>query len=49
MQKRQKNNTKIMQNQPLVSFIIPIYNTEPNLLRQCVESIMSLSLSQQER
>ena len=38
-----------MQNQPLVSFIIPIYNTEPNLLRQCVESIMSLSLSQQER
>lgn len=38
-----------MHNQPLVSFIIPIYNTEPNLLRECVESIMSLSLSQQER
>ena len=47
--RKDKKNIKIMQNQPLVSFIITIYNTEPNLLRQCVESIMSLSLSQQER
>ena len=38
-----------MTNQPLVSFIIHVHNTEPEHLRECVESILSLSLSQQER
>lgn len=38
-----------MQNQPLVSFIIPAYNIEPDMLRECIDSIMSLSLSEQER
>lgn len=35
--------------QPLVSFIIPDYNLSAALLRQCVESILTLSLSQSER
>lgn len=38
-----------MQKQPLVSFIIPIYNIKPEMLCQCIESIMALSLGQQER
>lgn len=38
-----------MQNKPLVSFIIPVYNIEPDMLRECIDSIMSLSLSRQER
>lgn len=34
---------------PIVSFIITDYNLSATLLRQCVESILSLSLSQEER
>ena len=38
-----------MQNQPLVSFIIPSYNIADDMLRECVTSILGLSLSRQER
>ena len=38
-----------MINQPLVSFIIPVYNLDPEMIRECLESIMALSLSKQER
>lgn len=38
-----------MQNQPLVSFIIPVYNIEADMLRECLESITALSLSRQDR
>lgn len=38
-----------MQTQPIVSFIIPAYNLEASLLRECLESITALSLSRQER
>ena len=29
-----------MQKQPLVSFIIPAYNVDADMLRECLESIM---------
>lgn len=38
-----------MQNQPLVSFIVNACDTDAEMLRECIESIMSLSLSRQER
>ena len=38
-----------MTNQPLVSFIIPVYNLDPEMIRECLESILALSLSKQER
>ena len=38
-----------MQNQPIVSFIIPAYNLESSLLHECIDSILELSLSRQER
>lgn len=38
-----------MQKQPLISFIIPVYNTDSDALRNCIDSIMALSLSEQER
>ena len=38
-----------MQKQPLVSFIIPAFNVDADMLRECLESIMALSLSREER
>lgn len=38
-----------MEQQPLVSFIIPTYNLPESLLRECIDSIMSLSLREFER
>ena len=38
-----------MRNQPLVSFIVNACDTDADMLRECIESIMSLSLSRQER
>ena len=38
-----------MEQQPLVSFIIPTYNLPETMLRECIESIMSLSLREFER
>lgn len=34
---------------PLVSFIIPTFNTEPTMLRSCIDSIRNLSLSNESR
>lgn len=36
-------------NKPLVSFIIPCYNTPAELLQKCVDSVTELSLSAEER
>lgn len=38
-----------MQKQPLVSFIVTTHNVNAGTLLECIESITSLSLSQQER
>lgn len=38
-----------MQKQPLISFIIPVYNIGADMLRECIDSITALSLSEQER
>lgn len=38
-----------MQKNPLISFIIPVYNLEAEMVRKCLDSILSLSLSEQER
>lgn len=43
MQSQQTNT------QPLVSFIIAYYNLSPQMLKECIESIMALSLSDTER
>ena len=37
------------QTQPLVSFILTCYNLELELLRQCIDSILALSLRPEER
>lgn len=37
------------QKTPLVSFIIPAYNLSSSLVQECVESIMALSLSREDR
>lgn len=34
---------------PLISFIVTFYNLPPSLLNECLESILSLSLSKEER
>ena len=34
---------------PLISFIVPYYNLSPQLLDQCLDSILSLSLNKNER
>lgn len=36
-------------NQPLVSFIVTYYDLPPQLLHDCIESIMALSLQKEER
>lgn len=41
-------NTQTMEK-PLVSFIITFYNLPVDMLRECVDSIMDLSLNRQER
>lgn len=35
--------------QPLISFIIPAYNLPPEMLRECLDSILRLSLAEDER
>lgn len=35
--------------QPLVSFIIPVYNLPAEMVRQCLRSILALSLGEEER
>lgn len=43
------NKRKDNQPTPLISFIITCYNLPETMIRQCVESILELSLSRQER
>lgn len=38
-----------MENAPLISFIIPVYNIPANMLKECINSILSLSLREYER
>lgn len=38
-----------MQKIPIISFIIPAYNLPVDMLRECLESILALSLSKDER
>lgn len=38
-----------MEQKPLVSFIIPTYNLPNQMLRDCIESIFALSITEQER
>lgn len=40
---------KYIQSAPLVSFIIPYYNEEVDMLCECIDSILALSLSRSER
>jgi glycosyltransferase involved in cell wall biosynthesis len=39
----------IQDESPFISFIIPAYNLPPELLRECIESILALSLRPTER
>ena len=41
--------TQDLQKRPLISFIVTTYNLQPELLAECLDSIMALSLSDQER
>ncbi len=45
----QQSTTPMEEATPLVSFIIPAYNVPPTMLRECIESILQLSLRPQER
>lgn len=45
----QQSNTPMEETTPLVSFIIPAYNVPPTMLRECIDSILQLSLRPQER
>jgi len=44
-----KQNPASLDGQTLVSFIIPVYNVPTDMLRQCIESILALSLRENER
>lgn len=37
--------TQDLQKRPLISFIVTTYNLQPELLAECLDSIMALSLS----
>lgn len=41
--------TQDLQKRPLISFIVTTYNLQPELLAECLDSIMALSLSDLER
>ena len=45
----QQSNTPMEETTPLVSFIIPAYNVPTDMLRECIGSIVQLSLRPQER
>ena len=38
-----------IEQQPLISFIVPVYNVPTTMLRECVESILALTLLPAER
>ena len=41
--------TQDLQKRPLISFIVTTYNLQPELLAECLDSIIALSLSDLER
>ena len=45
----QQTNTSSQETQPLVTFIVTYYNLPMTMVRQCIESIMALSLRKDER
>ncbi len=45
----QPNTTSLQETQPLVSFIIAYYDLPVTMLRQCIDSILALSLGSSER
>ncbi|MBR5918583.1 MAG: glycosyltransferase [Prevotella sp.] len=45
----QRDHTQVLQAQPLVSFVVTAYNLPATMLRECVESILALSMRPQER
>jgi len=49
MQTTPTTNCNDTRQQPLVSFVITDYNLPADLLRECVQSILALSLRQEER
>ena len=44
-----QQNAPFTDEQKKLSFVITTYNISPDMLRQCVESILSLSLTPEER
>lgn len=45
----EQNHILVQEGQPVISFIIPVYNVEAELLRECIESVRSLALRPDER
>ena len=45
----QPNHTQISKKTPLISFIITYYNEPVNMLKACIESVLALSLTDEER
>lgn len=45
----QANSTNIDNSQPLISFIITVYNIPVDMIRECLDSVISLSLRENER
>lgn len=45
----QQSDTQFQASQPLVTFIVAYYNLPPSMLRACIDSLLALSLSKEER
>ena len=45
----QQNHTPLQETQPLITFIIAYYNLPLEMLYECIDSILALSLSRNER
>lgn len=35
--------------EPFLTFIVPVYNTEPSMLRECIDSLLAVQLADNER
>ena len=44
-----KHPNKTATEQPLISFIVPVYNVPGDMLRECIQSILALTLRPFER
>lgn len=36
-------------SRPLLTFVVPVYNTEPSILRECIDSLLAVQLAPNER